>query len=240
MKVVIFTYKSLKDLLGKPSEDATRKWADSRNLQRRNRENSNVKEVLVPYEMYQKLWELAGKPQDYSNPPTEDIFVESEVVKCDNETNVNAMISSFSPNDKPDEFLRNPYVISKEFTDDFIRELSKRNSALMVKNDALYNKILELTRYQERAELLESEMKKKDAQIEKYDQKMQQLNQQLREYDAVKLKVEIIKQLSSLKDEELSYLKEKIEKLNILNNKLQKELENERNKPSWIKKLIGN
>jgi hypothetical protein len=133
MKVVILTYKSLKELLGKPSEDATRKWVDSRNLQRRNKENSNLKEVLVPYEMYRKLWESAGRPPEFSDIPTEDIPEEAGTSTFEDETVVNAEFSTFPSYDSPEDSSKNAYALTTEFAEDFIKELAAKQEILMNK-----------------------------------------------------------------------------------------------------------
>lgn len=239
MKVAIFTYKELKELLDKPSEDATRKWVDSRRLKRRNRENSNVKEILIPYEMYRKIWESTGKLPELSNPPTEEIPDTPDKSIFEDDNIVNAEFSNIRSVDSNEETYRPSYALSTEFTEEFIRELAARQDALMDKNDNLYNKISELSKYEEKAKIFYEELVKKEKAIENYQNRMETLTSQIRELDIVKVKMDHLKDLSQVKEIELNEMKEKIEQLSSYNKQLEEELTKEKNKSTWIRKFIG-
>lgn len=239
MKVAIFTYKELKELLGKPSEDATRKWVDSRGYKRRNRESSNVKEVLLPFGQYQKLWEIAGRPPEYSSPLSEILTEETPEDVVEAEEVLNAEFSSYNSYSSPEDSGKSPYALSTDFAEEFIKDLAARQEVLMTKNDDLYNRISELTRYEERARILQEEIKKKEAQIESYQNKYEELSVQLREKDVLKVRLELMQELSSIKESEIDTLKEKIDLLSLKNNDLEGELEKEKTKSSWLKKFIG-
>ncbi|MGD9581900.1 MAG: hypothetical protein AB7V50_11050 [Vampirovibrionia bacterium] len=240
MKVAIFTYKELKELLGKPSEDATRKWVDSRGLMRRSRENTNLKEVLLPYDLYQKLMERAGNPPELSNPLTEDVSEEDTNNSYDDESVVNAEFSPLNSYDNLEDSGRNAYALSTEFAEDFIRDLAQRQEALINKNDLLYNRTSELTRYQERAKILEEEMTKKEKSLSEYQFKIDNMSKELRELDVLKVKMDLVKELSDLKNTEVQLMKEKVDMLHAMNQQLELELEEEKKKFNWMKKLVGN
>jgi hypothetical protein len=239
MKVAIFTYKQLKELLDKPSDDATRKWVDSRGLQRRNRENSNVKEVLVPYELYTKLWESAGKPPDFSSPPVDDVPEDTGNSSFEDDSVLNAEFSSVHSYVPPEEAGKNTYALSTEFTEEFIKDLAAKQNILMDKNDTLYNRISELTRYEERARILEEEIRKKEEELNNYKNKIDNLTCEIRQMDVIKIKMDLVQELASLKESEVNELKDKINSLNVQNRSLEEELEKERTRYQWIRKFIG-
>lgn len=239
MKVVIFTYKQLKELLGKPSEDATRKWVDSRGLNRRSRENTNLKEVLLPYDLYQKLMEMAGNPPEFSTPLTEEVADDFKSSIYEDEHIVNAEFSALNSYDGPEDSSRNAYALSTEFAEDFIRELAQRQDALINKNDDLHNKISDLTRYQERARMLEEEMTKKERHLSEYQVKVDNMYKELREFDVLKVKMDLVKELSDIKAMEVQLMKEKVDMLHSINAQLEAELEEEKKKFNWMKKLTG-
>lgn len=239
MKVAIFTYKELKELLGKPSEDATRKWVDSRGLKRRSRENTNLKEVLLPYDLYQKLLERAGNPPEFSTPLTEELLEDEKHSSYEDDDVVTAEFSTFNSYDNPEDSNRNAYALSTEFAEDFIRELAQRQEALINKNDHLYNKISDLTRYQERARMLEEEMAKKEHSLAEYQSKVDVMNKELREFDVLKVKMDLVKELSDIKAMEVQLMKEKVDMLHSMNKQLEAELEEEKKKFNWMKKLTG-
>lgn len=237
MNVVKFTYKQLKDLLGKPSEDATRKWADSRGLQRRNVENSNTKEVLVPYDMFEKMWEAAGKPPEFSNPPVEDVPEDSQTSVFEDESVVTAEFSDLSSYENTGDSYKTAFALSTEFAEEHIRDLAAKQEALLDKNDFLYNRITELTRYEERARLLEEELRKKETNIDKFQTRMEYLSDQIRQLEAVKIKLELTQELSELKDSELNKLREQLENLHHSNRELEVQLQLEKNRSIWTRKL---
>lgn len=237
MKVVKFTYKQLKELLGKPSEDATRKWADSRGLQRRNVENSNTKEVLVPYDMFQKIWESAGSPPEFSQPPVEEVPEENTNSVFDDENVVNAEFSDISSYENPGDSYKTAFALSTEFAEEHIRDLAAKQNALLDKNDILYNRITELSRYEERASLLQEELTKRESNIEKFQTKLDYLSEQLRELEAIKIKLELTQELSELKDSELNKLREQLDSLHKNNKELEVQLNVEKTKSIWTRKL---